>query len=268
MTSRSATLGDWSLRLDACAAALEAYASALPRSSKGFLPNLDARRLFLGKCRRDAEAAAQQVLRPLAADLDAIMGRGSHERGDLADAPEMVAPQARAARQELRSCVVAAADVVDAAPNDEDASNKLLRCARALSQAAADLHPVDGEDAPSTAAAARVMKDAGGFILRALKGGLCPAASTATAGLGLLRAEFVRRYDAQQVWVDGVDCCVVPPFRQKRTQNDEEAPPSPKNGGGCCRRRSDQSAVAQPIATVLILLAQRRFIRVLRHGAL
>ena len=64
----------------------------------------------------------------------------------------------------IERCVVAAADVVDAAPNDEDASNKLLRCARALSQAAADLHPVDGEDAPSTAAAARVMKDAGGFI--------------------------------------------------------------------------------------------------------
>ena len=113
-------------RLDACAAALEAYASALPRTTTGFLPNLDARRLFLGKCRRDAEAAAQQVLRPLAADLDAIMGRGSHERGDLADAPEMVAPQARAARVELRSCVVAAADVVDAAPNDEDAAAKLL----------------------------------------------------------------------------------------------------------------------------------------------
>ena len=70
--------------------------------------------------------AAQQVLRPLTADLDAIMGRGSHGRGDLADAPEMVAPQARTARAELRSCVVAAADVVDAPPNDEDASNKLL----------------------------------------------------------------------------------------------------------------------------------------------
>ena len=79
----------------------------------------------------------------------------------------------------------------------------------------------------------------------------CPAASTATAGLGLLRAEFVRRYDAQQVWVDGVDCCVVPPFRSSRIKSDEEAPPSPKNGGGCCRRRDDPGAIAQPIAPVL-----------------
>ena len=86
--SRIATLGA-GVEVRRCAAALEAYASALPRASKGFLPNLDARRLFLGKCRRDAEAAASRpVLRPLAADLDAIMGRGSHERADFADAPE------------------------------------------------------------------------------------------------------------------------------------------------------------------------------------
>ena len=160
-------------------------------------------------------------LGPLAADLDAIMGRGSHERGDLADAPEMVAPQARAAGR-MGSCVVAAADVVDAAPNDEDAAAKLLRCARALSTAAADLHPVGG--GVEVAAEQRGDEDAGGFVWRALKGGICPAASTTPAGLGLLRAEFVRRYGAQQVWVGGVDCCVVPPF-QKTPAYDEAPPP-------------------------------------------
>ena len=93
-----------------------AYASALPRSSKGFPPNLDARRLFLGKCRRDAEAAAQ---RPEAARRGpgCDHGRGSHERGDLADAPEMVVPQARPRAWSLeRAATVAAADVVDPAP--------------------------------------------------------------------------------------------------------------------------------------------------------
>ena len=157
--------------------------------------------------------------------------------------------QARAARQELRSCVVAAADVVDAAPNDEDASAKLLRCARALSTAAADLHPVGGEPEVD-GRAARVMKDAGGFILRALKGGICPAASTATAGLGLLRAEFVRRYDAQQVWVDGVDCwrraALSPESGLRMTRRRRRH----RRTAAAVRRR-DQSAVAQPIATVL-----------------
>lgn len=238
-------------RLDACAAAMDAYASAMPRAAKGsFLPNLDARRLFLGKCRRDAEAAALQVLRPLADDLDAIAGRGGHERGDLADAPEALTPAARAARVELRLCVVAAADAVESAAADAAAATNVARCARALSQAAADLHPSETDEAPSTAAAARVMKDAGGFVLRALKGGLCPAASGATAGLGLLRAEFVRRYDGRQVWVDGVDCCVVPPFK-KGTHVDVEAPPPSPKAGGCCRRHQDPGAVAQPIATVL-----------------
>ena len=137
---------------------------------------------------------------------------------------------------------------------------KLLRCARALSTAAADLHPVDGEDAPSTAAAARVMKDAGGFILRGPQGcGICPAASTATAGLGLLRAEFVRRYDAQQVWVDGVDCCVVPPFQKTRKHDEEAPPPSPKNGG-CCRRRDDPKCYCATNSHGAVLLAQRRTI--------
>ena len=197
------------------------------------------------------------------------MGRGSHERGDLADAPESMPPVARAARVELRSCVVAAADVVDAAPNDEDAANKLLRCARALSTAAADLHPIDGEDAPSTAAAARVMKDAGGFIWRALKGGLCPAASTATAGLGLLRAEFVRRGDAQQVWVDGVDCCVVPPFRQKRTQNMTRRRRRPhRRTAAAVDGEDDQVRGRAADCHRVVLLAQRCPVRVLRHGSL
>ena len=71
----------------------------------------------------------------------------------------------------------------------------------------------------------------------------------------LLRAEFVRRYDAQQVWVDGVDCCVVPPF-QKTRKHDEEAPPP-----------SRRTAAAVGGGTILVLLRSRSLLFVFSPNA-
>ena len=84
--------------------------------------------------------------------------------------------------------------------------------------------------------------------------------SDVAAGLGLLRAEFARRFAATQVWVpsfDGarIDCCIVPPLaRAAPADGAASAPPSPSPSSGCCRRgvgADEAPTAARPVATVL-----------------